>query len=178
MKHGFKLALALSLALFLCIPSTGFCQETIKVGIILPATGEKAKFGEIERKSFEMALEEINAAGSAQGKKIDDRMDNLIHASANHEDAEREIKLWFKPNDIPPLMRPYPTAASEAFYYYQDGKLLDAHKAGAVCLLAPGEPVWSSDLDALHAIRSGGEPSCSLNAVAAKYMINEGKENA
>ncbi|MHC1726066.1 MAG: ABC transporter substrate-binding protein [Syntrophobacteraceae bacterium] len=71
MKHGFKLALALSLALFLFIPSTGFCQDTIKVGIILPATGEKAKFGEIERKSFEMALEEINAAGGAQGKKIE-----------------------------------------------------------------------------------------------------------
>lgn len=71
MKHGFKLALALSLALFLLVPSTGFCQDTIKVGIILPATGEKAKFGEIERKSFEMALEEINAAGGAQGKKIE-----------------------------------------------------------------------------------------------------------
>lgn len=71
MKHGFKLALALSLALSFLVSSTGFCQDTIKVGIILPATGEKAKFGEIERKSFEMALEEINAAGGAQGKKIE-----------------------------------------------------------------------------------------------------------
>ena len=26
--------------------------------------------------------------------------ENVIHASANREDAEREIKLWFKPDDI------------------------------------------------------------------------------
>jgi branched-chain amino acid transport system substrate-binding protein len=46
-------------------------QEAIKVGIILPVTGEKAKFGEIEKKSFEMALEEINAAGGVNGKKLE-----------------------------------------------------------------------------------------------------------
>ena len=26
--------------------------------------------------------------------------ENVIHASANEEDSEREIKLWFKPNEI------------------------------------------------------------------------------
>ena len=36
---------------------------------------------------------------------VGERMDNLIHASATPAEAEREIKLWFKPNDIPPLMR-------------------------------------------------------------------------
>lgn len=46
-------------------------QETVKVGIILPVTGDKAKFGEIEKKSFEMALEEINAAGGINGKKLE-----------------------------------------------------------------------------------------------------------
>jgi branched-chain amino acid transport system substrate-binding protein len=46
-------------------------QETIKVGVILPVTGDKAKFGEIEKKSFEMALEELNAAGGINGKKLE-----------------------------------------------------------------------------------------------------------
>jgi branched-chain amino acid transport system substrate-binding protein len=46
-------------------------QETTKVGIVLPVTGDKAKFGEIEKKSFEMALEEINAAGGINGKKLE-----------------------------------------------------------------------------------------------------------
>ena len=46
-------------------------QESIKVGIILPVTGDKAKFGEIEKKSFELALEELNAAGGINGKKLE-----------------------------------------------------------------------------------------------------------
>jgi branched-chain amino acid transport system substrate-binding protein len=45
--------------------------ETIKVGVILPVTGSKAKFGEIEKKSFEMAAEEINEMGGINGKKIE-----------------------------------------------------------------------------------------------------------
>ncbi|MBW1772184.1 MAG: ABC transporter substrate-binding protein [Deltaproteobacteria bacterium] len=45
--------------------------ESIKVGILLPLTGKLAKFGEIENKSFLMAVEEINAAGGVNGKKIE-----------------------------------------------------------------------------------------------------------
>ena len=70
MKKYFGCVLLLALALLVL----GACerrQEGLKVGIILPATGEKAKFGEIEKKSFEMALEEINAAGGVNGKKIE-----------------------------------------------------------------------------------------------------------
>lgn len=33
--------------------------------------------------------------------------ENVIHASANIEDAEREIKLWFKPEEI--IVKLYPT---------------------------------------------------------------------
>ena len=44
--------------------------ENIKVGIVLPLTGEQAKFGEIEKRSFEMAAEEINAKGGVNGKKL------------------------------------------------------------------------------------------------------------
>lgn len=71
MKIFFKLAVVLSVALFLFVPLAALAQDTIKVGIILPTTGEKAKFGEIEKKSFEMALEEINAAGGINGKKLE-----------------------------------------------------------------------------------------------------------
>ncbi len=45
--------------------------DTVKVGIVLPLTGPQAKFGEIEKKSFDMALEEINAAGGINGKKLE-----------------------------------------------------------------------------------------------------------
>ncbi len=67
-----KIVVFLSLLLaagFLVSPVWG--QEALKVGVILPLTGEKAKFGEIEKKSFEMALEEMNGAGGINGKKLE-----------------------------------------------------------------------------------------------------------
>lgn len=112
----------------------------------------------------------------AEGNVIGDRMDNLIHASANTDDAEREIKLWFKPNELPPAMRSiYPTRTSDKFYYYDHGKLTQESTPSAVCLVAPCDTVWASDLDALEAIASGKESKVSLESVAAKYMINEEK---
>ncbi len=102
------------------------------------------------------------------GKVIGERMDNLIHASANPADAEREIKLWFQPMDIPPSMRAYPVDISDAHYYFKDGKLSTAYAPGFTCLVAPGDLVWKSDLEALRG-QAGG---ASLNAVAAKYLIN------
>ncbi len=44
---------------------------SIKVGVVLPLTGNEAKFGEMEKNSFLMGLEEINKAGGVNGKKID-----------------------------------------------------------------------------------------------------------
>lgn len=37
--------------------------------------------------------------------------ENVIHASANPEDAEREIKLWFEPDEI--IFPLYPTEVAE-----------------------------------------------------------------
>jgi branched-chain amino acid transport system substrate-binding protein len=45
--------------------------EKIKVGALLPLTGKLAKYGDIEHKSFLMAVEEINASGGIDGKKIE-----------------------------------------------------------------------------------------------------------
>jgi branched-chain amino acid transport system substrate-binding protein len=63
-----SLAILLSVSLAVSLPL--LAADTIQVGIILPLTGEKAKFGEIERNSFKMALDEINKAG-IKGKKIE-----------------------------------------------------------------------------------------------------------
>ncbi len=46
-----------------------FAQD-VKFSIPLPLTGPQAKFGEIEKKSYEIATEEINAAGGIKGKKV------------------------------------------------------------------------------------------------------------
>ncbi len=113
----------------------------------------------------------------ATGAVIGERIDNLIHASATPPEAEREIKLWFKPNDIPPLMRAYPTEECDALYYFKDCALATSYAPGSVCLLAPGDIAWTSDLEALRLLREGRTAHCTLEAVAAKYLINEPREN-
>jgi branched-chain amino acid transport system substrate-binding protein len=64
------------LAVALCLLIVGFfvprvfAQDVLKLGIPLPLTGTNAKFGEIEKKSYEIAMEEINAKGGIKGKKV------------------------------------------------------------------------------------------------------------
>jgi nucleoside-diphosphate kinase len=108
-----------------------------------------------------------------EGREIGERMDNLIHASATDEEAEREIKLWFKPNEIPPFMRAYSTSMSEELYYFKDDRLLTGYQAGSVCVVAPGDVMWESDLEALRRI-ARGEDAPMLRSVVAKYLLNEG----
>ncbi len=64
------------LGIFILIVSAIFLFQTaayaqpLKLGIPLPLTGTNAKFGEIEKRSYEIAMEEINAAGGIKGKKV------------------------------------------------------------------------------------------------------------
>jgi nucleoside-diphosphate kinase len=106
------------------------------------------------------------------GHVISERMDNLIHASATHEQAEREIKLWFKPCDIPPLMRAYPTDVCEEHYYLTNGGLCDTYEPDSVCLFAPGDVVWQSDLEILRLWCQNASAASNLDTVTAKYLIN------
>ena len=43
-------------------------EGPIKVGVLLPLTGSKANFGEMEKNSFDLALTKINAARKAKGQ--------------------------------------------------------------------------------------------------------------
>lgn len=69
-KRSFCFLMSLS-ALICMLVSNAWTEETVKVGIILPLTGAQAPFGEIEKNSFEMGLEEINGAGGIKGKKLE-----------------------------------------------------------------------------------------------------------
>jgi nucleoside-diphosphate kinase len=110
------------------------------------------------------------------GKVIGQRMENLIHASANAADAEREVKLWFYPADIPPFLHAYPAETVRDYYYYRDGRLSSQFEPGSICLIAPGDLVWSSDAEVLRCLVQGKPAPYSLEAVAAKYLINVSKE--
>ncbi len=120
------------------------------------------------------ALGTVVPLKEADGTYIGDRVDNLIHASANTADAEREVKLWFRPTDIPPVMRGYPTEKTDEFYYYntQTQTVSTEFKPGTFCFVSPGHLLWKSDLDVLRQVRQGKEPAYTVKAVVAKYLIN------
>ncbi|MEM5786733.1 MAG: nucleoside-diphosphate kinase, partial [Syntrophobacteraceae bacterium] len=108
----------------------------------------------------------------SKGESIGNRMDNLIHASANAPEAEREIKLWFKPDDFPPGTRAFPVSLSSEHFYFRDNRLLRTYEPGSVCLLAPGDAVWESDLNALNSLYNGQPSTIPLNEVISKYLLN------
>lgn len=69
-RRGFRLLAGLAMVFF------GFSTllasgEPIKVGVVLPLTGEQAKFGEIEKNSFVMGVDEINKGGGVNGRPIE-----------------------------------------------------------------------------------------------------------
>ena len=119
------------------------------------------------------ALGTLVPVKDASGAVIGERMDNLIHASASDTEAEREIKLWFKPLDVPPAMRAYDTQRCEEHFYFKGSKLFTVYESGSACLLAPGQLAWKSDLDALHLLVQGKASPISFEAIAAKYVIND-----
>jgi len=119
------------------------------------------------------ALGTVEILKDSEGKEVGERMDNLIHASAVPEDAEREIKLWFMPSDIPPLMHAYETDECRYYYYYRDGNLYSKAEPESICILTPGEVAWKSDLEILHKISQGKAANGSVETVAAKYLIND-----
>jgi nucleoside-diphosphate kinase len=104
---------------------------------------------------------------------IGERYDNLVHASDSQPAAEREIKLWFKPNDIMPHMRIFPTVVCDRLFYLRGTQICNEYRPGSICLMAPGDTAWVSDLQLLQAIQKGEESPEKVWIAAAKYLINE-----
>jgi branched-chain amino acid transport system substrate-binding protein len=65
-----KMALSVLLSLVGALASPAWAQ-TIKIGAPQPMTGPDAPFGDKFKKAYSMAVEEINAAGGVNGRKIE-----------------------------------------------------------------------------------------------------------
>src|SRR4030042_5021709 len=65
-----KLSFILLVAFLATSSTTNLFAQDLRFSIPLPLTGTQAAFGEIEKKSYEIATEEINAAGGIKGKKV------------------------------------------------------------------------------------------------------------
>ncbi|MFH0958187.1 MAG: ABC transporter substrate-binding protein [Pseudomonadota bacterium] len=83
----------------------------IKVGVALPLTGEQAKFGEIEKNSLLMGLEEINKAGGVNGRMIE----LLIEDDAGKPDVGRSaVEKLISQNKVVALTGGYSSAVTFA----------------------------------------------------------------
>ena len=69
-------------------------------------------------------------------------------------------------------MHDYPIEVSEDHYYSKEGKLYTTHEPESICLIAPGDIAWKSDMDTLRLLSQGLPAPGSLESVAAKYLIN------
>ena len=118
------------------------------------------------------ALGTVVSLRDSDGNIIGEHIDNLIHASDSEEDTEREIKLWFKPDDLPPSMHTYETEICMEYYFYKDEQLFTEYEPGSICFLAPGNVAWKSDLEILQDLNKGEDPSGTLKSVVAKYLLN------
>jgi len=65
-----KLVTWITVTLFTTLFAGSLFAQNARFSIPLPLTGTQAKFGEIEKRSYEIAMGEINAGGGIKGKKI------------------------------------------------------------------------------------------------------------
>ncbi|MGO9611416.1 MAG: ABC transporter substrate-binding protein [Dissulfurispiraceae bacterium] len=66
-----RLSLVMALVFVFSLFATNlFAAATLNLSIPLPLTGSEAKFGEIQKRSYEIAAQEINAKGGIKGKKL------------------------------------------------------------------------------------------------------------
>ena len=69
MRKSLIVFMAAFFLVIMSIPS--IAQDTLKIGAPQPMTGPDAPFGSKFKKAYDLALEEINAKGGAQGKKME-----------------------------------------------------------------------------------------------------------
>lgn len=88
-----------------------FAQETMTLTIPLPLSGDQATFGAIGKRSYEIAAEEINAAGGIKGKKI---VLEFADSQGRPALARSIVKKLIKAKKQPMVFGEYSSACSRA----------------------------------------------------------------
>ncbi|MGE5299417.1 MAG: ABC transporter substrate-binding protein [Acidobacteriota bacterium] len=91
--------------------ATGAFAEDFKLSIPLPLTGKQAKFGEMMKRSYEMAAEEINAKGGIKKKKIVLLFED---SGAKPETARAIVEKLIDVNKQPVIVGEYTSACAKA----------------------------------------------------------------
>ena len=85
--------------------------KTFTVGIPLPLTGAEAKFGEIEKQAYEMAVEEINGKGGVKGTKL---VLDIQDSGGKPETATAIVEKFITINKYPIVVGEYTSQCSYA----------------------------------------------------------------
>jgi branched-chain amino acid transport system substrate-binding protein len=85
--------------------------KTFKVGVPLPLTGADAKFGEMKKVAYEMAVEEINAKGGAKGYNL---VLDIQDSGAKPETATAIVEKFITVNKYPIVVGEYTSQCSYA----------------------------------------------------------------
>ncbi len=113
----FTVFLGTCLLLLCVLASTGFAENmTIKVGVPLPLSGPKARFGEIHHRSYVMALENIHGSGGVRkGKYAGYKLAFLFEDTVGKaESARKLIEKLISHDNVPIIMGGYSSAAASA----------------------------------------------------------------
>jgi branched-chain amino acid transport system substrate-binding protein len=106
-----RTTIALAIAA-LALGAPAFAQTgTLTVGVPLPLTGAEAKFGEMEKQAYEMAVEEINAKGGVKGMKL--ALD-IQDSGGKPETAAAIVEKFITINKYPIVVGEYTSQCSYA----------------------------------------------------------------
>jgi branched-chain amino acid transport system substrate-binding protein len=85
--------------------------KTFTVGVPLPLTGAEAKFGEMEKQAYEMAIDEINSKGGMKGTKL--ALD-IQDSGGKPETATAIVEKFITINKYPIVVGEYTSQCSYA----------------------------------------------------------------
>ncbi len=107
-----RLVVQLTLSLVLCLAGSAvYAADNFDLTIPLPLTGKQAKFGEIMKRSYEMAAEEVNAKGGVKGKKI---VLSFEDSSGKPETARAIVEKLIDVKKQPIIVGEYTSACAKA----------------------------------------------------------------
>ncbi len=111
MKKSKSLLLCLVLvSLFVCLAAVAQAAD-LNLAVPLPLTGGQAKFGEIIKKSYEIAQEEINAKGGIKGQKLALRFED---SQGKPEIARSIVEKLIDVDKQPVIFAEYTSACAKA----------------------------------------------------------------
>ena len=106
-----RLSITMVLLFLFSIAAPLHAADTFDLIIPLPLTGKQAKFGEIMKRSYEIAVEEINAKGGVKGKKIALSFED---SSGKPETARAIVEKLIDVKKQPVIVGEYTSACAKA----------------------------------------------------------------